>query len=227
MSTRTLTTTLPSDTLYVSGTVNGVSTTWTNTEGQTWETVAERSASDVYVVELVIINAFGTSSEAKFTLYYGLHLITDRVNADVQYVQNLANKIKGNTATEEELSEWNSASLKGAYNYTDFNRVGAAIKYLESRFLEYGYIVSVDPKTDWKENEVPTEKETLHYLEQVKILRKMIPLLLTTPAVPVDMDGFTFEEANSIEKILEDIDFLLTNIAASWVYSGEVYSGEV
>ena len=43
MSTQKLTTTLPADTLYVSGTVNGVSTTWTNTAGQTWETVAERS----------------------------------------------------------------------------------------------------------------------------------------------------------------------------------------
>ena len=82
MSTRTLTTTLPSGTLYVSGTVNGVSTTWTNTEGNTWETVAERSPQDVYVVALTIINQLGTATETTFTLYYGLHLVTDRTAAD-------------------------------------------------------------------------------------------------------------------------------------------------
>lgn len=227
MSTRTLTTTLPTGTLYVSGTVNGVATTWTNTSGQTWETVAERSPNDVYVVALTIISASGASSKTEFTLFYGLHLITDRTNADVQYVQALAKKIREQTATEEELANWNGAALKGAYNHTDFNRVGAAIQFLESRFLEHGYVVSVDPKTDWKEEDIPTEKETAHYLEQVRILREMLSLLPTTPIVPNDMDGFTFEEANDIEKILEDINFLLTNAAQAWLYSGEVFSGEV
>lgn len=40
MSTRTLSVSLPSDALYVSGTVNDVAVTWTNTEGNTWEAVA-------------------------------------------------------------------------------------------------------------------------------------------------------------------------------------------
>ena len=40
MSTRTLSVSLPSDALYVSGTVNDVAVTWTHTEGNTWEAVA-------------------------------------------------------------------------------------------------------------------------------------------------------------------------------------------
>ena len=32
---------------------------------------------------------------------------------------------------------------------------------------------------------------------------------------------------NDIEKILEDIDVLLTNSAQAWFYSGELFSGEV
>jgi hypothetical protein len=154
-------------------------------------------------------------------------LLTDRTQQDVNYVKQLIAKIVAGTATKLELAEWNSATLKGAYNYTDFNRVGVATRHLEIRFLEYGYVVSVDPKTNWKEEDIPTEEETAHYLEQVRILREMLSLLPTTPTVPNDMDGFTFEEANNIEKILEDIDFLLTNAAKAWFYSGDVFSGEV
>ena len=48
-----------------------------------------------------------------------------------------------------------------------------------------------------------------------------------TPDVPADMESFTYQEANNIEKILLDIDTLLTGIEQSWFYSGDVYSGEV
>ena len=76
MSTRTLSVSLPSDALYVSGTVNDVAVTWTNTEGNTWEAVAARADDDVYRVSLTIINSLGTATTTSMTLYYGLHLIT-------------------------------------------------------------------------------------------------------------------------------------------------------
>jgi hypothetical protein len=42
-----------------------------------------------------------------------------------------------------------------------------------------------------------------------------------------DMEGLTYEEANNIEKILEDINLLLTRCAQAWYYSEDVFSGEV
>jgi hypothetical protein len=42
-------------------------------------------------------------------------------------VEQIAANMKAGTASEAELAEWNSASLKGSYNTTDFNRVGAAM----------------------------------------------------------------------------------------------------
>lgn len=227
MSTRTLTTTLPSDTLYVSGTVNGVTTTWTNTEGQTWQTVAERSETDVYVVALTIINSLGATSSTQFTLYYGLHLITDRTRADVTYVQTLAKKIKNGTASEDELAEWNAASLRGSYNASDLNRVGAAIQYVAERINGYGYVVHVSPRTDWGEEDCPTPSAMSRYLADLAVLRSTFAVLQSTPAVPADMEALTYTEANNIEKILEDIDYLLTNTAKGWFYSGDLFSGEV
>ena len=212
MSTRTLTTTLPSGTLYVSGTVNGVSTTWTNTEGNTWETVAERSPQDVYVVALTIINQLGTATDTTFTLYYGLHLVTDRIQADV-----------------------NARNAKGTYNASDLNRVGAAMNYVADRLRAAGYDPHIRPKTDWKDEDWVTPAAQAVYLGDLAELRKQFSMMKSTPEVPprilatgIDTnDGLTYTWANDIERILEDVDALITNIMAGWFYSGELYAGEV
>ena len=227
MNTRTLSATLPSDTLYVSGTVNGVATTWTNTFGQTWEAVAERSETDVYVVALTIISTLGTVSETQFTLYCGLHLVTDRTQADVAYALALTQKISAGTATEAELAEWNAASLKGSYNASDLNRVGAAMQYVADRLNSFGYAVAISPKVDWLETDSPRPSDMEAYLSQLIVLRNAFAVMQSTPSVPLDMEELTVVEANNIEKILEDVDLLLTRAAQAWFYSGDVFSGEV
>lgn len=76
--TQTLSVSLAAGTLYVSGTVNGVAKTWTNTDGNIWETTAERAEDDIYRIELTMIGSSGTTSTASLTLYYGiLQLITE------------------------------------------------------------------------------------------------------------------------------------------------------
>ena len=49
----------------------------------------------------------------------------------------------------------------------------------------------------------------------------------TTPPVPDDLQGLTWIEANNIEKILEDVDMLITNMMLAWYYAGDIYTGEV
>lgn len=68
-------------------------------------------------------------------------LITDRTQADVARVQEVAAKIIRGTASEAEIAEWNAATMKGAYNYTDLNRVTAAIEALKAALEGYGYSV--------------------------------------------------------------------------------------
>jgi hypothetical protein len=146
---------------------------------------------------------------------------------DVVYVKTLANKISNGTATEKEVAEWNTGKLKGSYNHADLNRVGAAILYVADRLNSFGYDVSVDVKTDWLELDWVTPFTVSKYLSSISALKAAFELMKTTPKVPADMNGFTYAEANNIEKILEDIDFLLTNAAKAWYYSGDVFSGEV
>lgn len=225
MNIQTLSVTLPSDTLYVSGTVNGTAVTWTNTEGNTWGAAADRASNDIYLVELTIIDSQGQSTTASLTLFYGLHLITDRTGADVERVKALWTKGWAGM-TDAEKEEWLSG-LKGAYNAADLNRVGAAMEYLEGRLTGLGIAVSISPKLDWAMPDIPTPEQMENYLADVGELRGALTVPDGTPPVPEDMEKLTYTEANDIEEILEITDELITNTTQAWFYSNDLYAGEV
>ena len=155
-----------------------------------------------------------------------MQLITDRVQADVDRVAQLAERVSAGTATAAELAEWQS-DLKGAYNASDLNRVGAAVAYVAGRLNGYGYAVTVNPKQDWTVSDIPTAGQMAAYLRDVAALRGAIAVMASTPPTPDSASGLTWREANDIEKILTDGDELLTRMAAAWFYSGEIWSGEI
>lgn len=204
MSAQVLSVSLPSEIIYVSGTVNGTAYTWTLIEGA-WTATVERAADDTYAVALTAVTAAGVSTNYALTLYYGLlNLITDRTRADVENKTN-----------------------KGFYNASDLNRVGAAVQYVAERFAAQGYTVAVSPKTDWLASDISTASELETYRQNIATLRALLAVMPTTPEAPDSMAGLTYTEANSIERILLDLDTLLTNAALAWYQSGDIYAGEV
>ena len=72
-------------------------------------------------------------------------LITDRTQADVNRVRELALKGWANL-TEGEKAEWN-AGMKGAYNATDLNRVTQAMDYINAELEGYGYVTGYSKVT--------------------------------------------------------------------------------
>lgn len=201
--TQTVRVPLASNTLYVSGTVNGVDKVWTREEGNWWSTTADRADDGVYRVALSIVYGDGKTASDSVTLYYGLVLITDRTEQDV------TNK-----------------TAKGSYNTSDLNRVGAAMAYLRDRFNANGYNVRIDPKTTWREIDVPTQSDMTLYLGHLGTLKSAIVLPEWTPEAPASMEYLTFTKANDIERILEVIDAMITLMVNGYWYSGELYSGE-
>lgn len=79
----------------------------------------------------------------------------------------------------------------------------------------------------WRPDNIPTLEETEQLLDEVQAIRNIFPTLSDLPEVPPDMDGFTFQEANDIEKILARIGWAVEAIPQSRVYSGEFQSGGV
>lgn len=204
MSAQVLSVSLPSEIIYVSGTVNGTAYTWTLIEGA-WTATVERAADDTYVVALTAVTAAGVSTNYTLTLYYGLlNLITDRTRADVE-----------------------NETDKGFYNASDLNRVGAAVEYIAGRFAALGYACPVTVKKDWLTSDAPTASQLETYRQNIVTLRGQIAVMQSTPNAPASMAGLNYVKANNIEQILLDLDALLTNAAAAWYQSGELYAGEV
>lgn len=208
MSTQVLSVSLPSEIIYVSGTVNGTAYTWTLIEGA-WTATVERAADDTYVVALTAVTAAGVSTNYALTLYYGLlSLITDRTRADVV-----------------------NQTDKGFYNASDLNRVGAAVEYIAGRFTALGYACPVTVKKDWltldAQTDAPTASQMETYRQNIVTLRGQIAVMQSTPNAPASMAGLDYVKANNIEQILLDLDALIDKLIKSWYFSGELYAGEV
>lgn len=127
---------------------------------------------------------------------------------------------------------------RGAYNDTDLNRVGAAVQYVADRLGNTGYRLSVSPRTDWAVGDIPTSADLVAYLAQLDALRGKLDEVLAAyqtesqyelPPTPPDMQGLTFQEANDVEKIIKAIHDQLKYMGDHlyWIYSGDVYAGEV
>ena len=171
-------------------------------------------------------------------------LIYDRTKADVDRVFTLKSKIltEGlNALSAEEFAEY-MGGMKGAYNYTDLNRVAQAVAYIADRMIaipeelksyrERNQVadasvyrvpydadsIEVNPKTDWNIENYPTRSEMESYLADLTTLRKQIKLPANAPAVPASMNNLTCSLANDIERLLAIIhDALLKEEAA--IYS--------
>lgn len=226
-TTQTLTVTLATDVVYVEGTVNSVPVTWTKVSTSDWQATADRAADDIYRINLTLINSIGTSTTTELTLYYGLlNLVTNRTSADVQKVARYIAKGWAGMR-EDERAEW-LAGMKGAYNYIDLNRVGAAVEYITTRLNAAGYLVKTAPKQGWTLGAIPTSAEMSGYLGDVRALRDAVSDALpgTTPELPSSMERLDWRGANAIEQVLLDVNAVIDRINARSVYAGEFFAGE-
>lgn len=221
--------TLNAEVISVDGVVNGESYAFTLTgsvDGMgVWTAAVTRAEDGIYRVSIIATNHMRVATRLDTVVYYGLHLITDRTQQDVDRVNVLAKKGWENM-TQEERSEW-EGGLKGAYNSTDLNRVQSAVRYLQDRFAGVGYSIELSELKTWTEKDVPTLTELQNYLADVGAIRNVLTLFKTTPPTPDTMVGFTYVKANNIEQILLDVDILLSNMIAGFLYSGDIFGGEL
>lgn len=223
---QTLSVSLPYDVVYCSGTVNGIDRTWTNTEENIWETIVEKRDDGVYDVELTLVNSVGTVSTVRFALYYGaMNLITDRTAIDVERWKKLQEK-GWQGLTEDERAEWVSP-MKGSYNYTDMNRVESAVKHLSERLTANGYIFHPEVKTTWIVRDKPLQADMERYFQNVQTIRELLSVYSTTPQAPTVSKKFDYRMANDLEKILVDVNDLTNKMEQTWLYSDDIFIGEV
>ena len=154
-------------------------------------------------------------------------LVTDRAESDLKALKAALAAMNTGTATEGQKNLVKDPAAKGAYNYTDLNRVGTALRYLADTLNGYGYDIRVTAKRDWTEHDAPTAGQMARYLADVSAVRGAFAVPADMPDAPQSAEKLDWQAANAIETILREIDILIKNIAASWFYSGELYAGEV
>lgn len=189
-------------------------------------------------------------------------LIFDRTHADVEKLNQIKTRILTNglgELTDEEKAEYLSG-MKGAYNYTDLNRVGQAVKYLADRLLSlpdeldmyreamgvsddklyripYNVsAVAVSPKIDWKVSDIPLQSQMETYLKNIRTLKGIFELPDSSPDLPQTLEALDINGANSIEKVLYEVNTKLGEIeknlydridrtAVAFQYANMLYAG--
>lgn len=132
-----------------------------------------------------------------------MNLVYDRTAQDVE----TARTQRGETLTP----------LKGCYNITDLNRVESAVKALAAALTAAGYPVEIAPvlkgskaeDREWQEGDIVRRAQWTTYLDNVQRLRDAYYTLAETGELPAPEDKLKYTGANTIEKVLADIDLLL------------------
>lgn len=143
----------------------------------------------------------------------------------------------GNSVVREYVPcKRNSDSAVGMYDLVTnafFENAGTGEFVAGQENIEYETITEEvlvpderDPYT-WFQDDIPTPSIMEQYLTNLSELRSLFVQSATTPPVPPDMEWFTFQEANDIEKILVDIEDMVRRIEAAYLFSGDVFAGEV
>lgn len=150
-------------------------------------------------------------------------LVTDRTQADLSNLKALL--ARAGSWTEADRAEFNRAQHKGAYNYTDLNRVTEAMECLDSTFRARGYTTGyMRVKDVWYAEDVPTAVQMQQYLRNVEALRSVLADGVST-TVPLTMEGLSAEEANDIEQVLVTINDLLQRMLLTLVPCGTATCG--
>lgn len=148
-------------------------------------------------------------------------LVTDRTSADLAESKRL-NGMKRADMTAEEWATYQAG--KGSYQYSDWNRVATACEELYGLLEEAGYTPTgyVTLPTNMAANKRPTLAQLDQYIATIASIKAALPAV--TP-IPSTWKKLTIEGANNIERMLLEIDAILTRIKAVYIRSGVFNSG--
>lgn len=178
-------------------------------------------------------------------------LVTDRTQADVDRLKALM-RIGWQNMTAEERAEYTGGTTplrdandqllydsqneqlyvlggqpRGAYNYTDLNRVEEAVDYIAVELVQADtdirayatslgvawdstFEVPYDPsdyssltvKTDWTDEDIPDVTDMMRYLGNLTLIQAALPV---AALVPDSMNKLDYNGANDIEKMLAEM----------------------
>lgn len=139
------------------------------------------TASRKYLALYVYVTTFETVEEGAYVRFKGVMLENgDTKHQYVPYIEILP-----------------TMATKGAYNYSDLNRVERAVAEI-SEHKGLGLVT----KTDWTMWDIPTESDMIRYLNNIEAIRRTLSITVGVPLTPLTMNNLTYNDANNIELII-------------------------
>lgn len=113
-------------------------------------------------------------------------LIYDRNASDLsEYL--MLRVIPYNSMTESQKEKWNKG-LRGAYNYTDINRVNEAVEYIKINLSNRGYNVIINLIDEVDVTSIPNKPYFETYLSNVQALVDGFVVKSSTPSIPSNVE---------------------------------------
>ena len=140
------------------------------------------------------------------------NLIFDRTQADVDYALML-----------ESESIHADENLRGAYNSSDRNRVGAAANFLLDTLRGKGYTLAGSVKSDWKESDIVKAGDNANIIARLKDINGVLPQI--SLEIPDNLDYLDWRKANAVELVLSDMFENYDRFSDIWLWCGEGYVG--
>lgn len=169
-------------------------------------------------IEIKVTDGAGNVTTADV---YMIRLVTDRTANDVEFLANLYNKPWEEWPEATQAWFLQAACLRGAYDPTDWNRVGIAAAWLAGELKRRGYMANVTAKTNWTPEDAPTLSQMKTYIQNVESIRTAQPIYVTE--IPGTLQFATYDGWNRIEKALVEVDEVFPRYTA-WT-SGEITAG--
>lgn len=180
--------------------------------------------------------------------------IFDRTQADVDLLKTLNAKINlvgWENLTVVEQEQWMSGAgedlyavedqsvsvdgyeltvssryVRGALNYYDLNRIEENCLELQQWLDSYGYLCSVNVKTNWTIYDFLTLEDWNRIKQNVLNLVECYYLLPTSPEIDLLSLNADWTQANNVEETLSDISVLIERMIDGFLYCGTFYSGQ-
>ena len=149
-------------------------------------------------------------------------MIFNRTQADISAAHNLINtKVK----TFQELTHEEVAILeKGTMTINTLNRIEQKQEELKGLFNSMGYWNTPVVIKTWDYKDIFNVSEFQRIIYNLDILRNAFFTYSTTPNTPPV--SYRFEDINSLEKILNDLDVMINDVKSNYQECGDIECGE-
>ena len=123
----------------------------------------------------------------------------------VEWIEPIYDRTYGDVQVLE--MDTNNTNTKGAYNYSDLNRIEQDTKYCAEYMVDHGIIKtppSMAIKMDWKETDIPTRDDMIRMVRNVMILMESSNPVIKENFIELhEATQFTYQVANAIEHNLD------------------------